>query len=125
MAREIFVSTDVEADGPIPGPHSMLSFASVAFDEDGNELASFSRNLALLDGAVGQAAEALKDRIMQGVLSGELDPAHLKPSTAVAFARDLLDITDQTHRRFRAALRAEQQTALDRARGQLRVDLTL
>ncbi len=25
---EIYVSTDVEADGPIPGPHSMLSFAS-------------------------------------------------------------------------------------------------
>jgi hypothetical protein len=28
---EIYVSTDVEADGPIPGPHSMLSFASAAF----------------------------------------------------------------------------------------------
>ncbi|MFP3570803.1 exonuclease, partial [Paraburkholderia sp. SIMBA_030] len=26
--EEIYVSTDVEADGPIPGPHSMLSFAS-------------------------------------------------------------------------------------------------
>ena len=25
---EIYVSTDVEADGPIPGPHSMLSFGS-------------------------------------------------------------------------------------------------
>jgi hypothetical protein len=24
MAIEIYVSTDVEADGPIPGPHSML-----------------------------------------------------------------------------------------------------
>ncbi len=28
---EIYVSTDVEADGPIPGPHSMLSFASAAY----------------------------------------------------------------------------------------------
>lgn len=26
---EIYISTDVEADGPIPGPHSMLSFACV------------------------------------------------------------------------------------------------
>jgi hypothetical protein len=28
---EIYVSTDVEADGPIPGPNSMLSFGSAAY----------------------------------------------------------------------------------------------
>ena len=28
---EIYVSTDIEADGPIPGPHSMLSFGSAAY----------------------------------------------------------------------------------------------
>lgn len=50
---EVFVSTDVEADGPIPGPHSMLSFASVAFDEAGAAIGAFTRNLALLDGAAG------------------------------------------------------------------------
>lgn len=54
MAKsEIYVSTDVETDGPIPGPHSMLSFASVAFDEQGRELSWFTRNLATLAGAVG------------------------------------------------------------------------
>jgi hypothetical protein len=53
MAAEVYVSTDVESDGPIPGPHSMLSFASVAFAEDGRELSYFTRNLALLDGATG------------------------------------------------------------------------
>jgi hypothetical protein len=53
MAREVYVSTDVEADGPIPGPHSMLSFASVAFDDEGNEVGSFTRNLHTLDGASG------------------------------------------------------------------------
>jgi DNA polymerase III alpha subunit (gram-positive type) len=31
---EIYVSTDVEADGPIPGPHSMLSFASAVYSAD-------------------------------------------------------------------------------------------
>ena len=31
---EIYVSTDVEADGPVPGPHSMLSFASAAYLPD-------------------------------------------------------------------------------------------
>ncbi len=46
MAKtEIYVSTDIEADGPIPGPHSMLSFASVAFDANGEELGHFSANL--------------------------------------------------------------------------------
>lgn len=30
---EIYVSTDVESDGPIPGPHSMLSLASAAYTE--------------------------------------------------------------------------------------------
>ena len=53
MAQEVYVSTDVETDGPIPGPHSMLSFASVAFSESGEELAVFSRNLETLDGAAG------------------------------------------------------------------------
>jgi hypothetical protein len=31
MTSEIYVSTDIEADGPIPGPNSMLSFASAAY----------------------------------------------------------------------------------------------
>jgi hypothetical protein len=50
---EVFVSTDVEADGPIPGPHSMLSFASAAFAEDGTALGTFERNLETLEGAAG------------------------------------------------------------------------
>jgi hypothetical protein len=53
MAREVFVSTDVETDGPIPGPHSMLSFGSVAFDEDGVERGTFTANLTTLPGASG------------------------------------------------------------------------
>jgi hypothetical protein len=53
VAREVFVSTDIEADGPIPGPHSMLSFGSVAFDEDGAEVGAFTRNLETLEGAAG------------------------------------------------------------------------
>jgi len=52
---EIYVSTDVEADGPIPGPHSMLSFASVAFSPDKKVLGKFTANLATLPGAHGHA----------------------------------------------------------------------
>lgn len=34
VKQEIYVSTDVEADGLIPGPHSMLSFGSAAYLAD-------------------------------------------------------------------------------------------
>ena len=50
---EIYVSTDVEADGPIPGPHSMLRLGSAAFHADGTELGTYSANLELLPGACG------------------------------------------------------------------------
>jgi hypothetical protein len=48
---EIYVSTDVEADGPIPGPHSMLSFASAAYTAKKALIATFEANLELLPGA--------------------------------------------------------------------------
>ena len=51
MASEIYVSTDIEADGPIPGPHSMLSFASAAYRPDKTLVSTFTRNLKTLDGA--------------------------------------------------------------------------
>lgn len=48
---EIYVSTDVETDGPIPGPHSMLSFASAAYLADKTLVATFSANLETLPDA--------------------------------------------------------------------------
>lgn len=45
---EIYISTDVETDGPIPGPYSMLSFASAAFSADKKLLSTFSANLETL-----------------------------------------------------------------------------
>lgn len=50
---EIYVSTDVETDGPIPGPHSMLSFASAAYLADKTLLGTFATNLETLPGAAG------------------------------------------------------------------------
>jgi hypothetical protein len=50
---EIYVSTDVEADGPIPGPHSMLSFGSAAYRSDKTVVSTFSANLETLEGASG------------------------------------------------------------------------
>ena len=50
---EIYVSTDVETDGPIPGVHSMLSFGSAAFLADKTLIGTFSANLETLPGASG------------------------------------------------------------------------
>ncbi len=48
---EIYVSTDIETDGPIPGPNSMLSFGSAAFTAEGRLLSTFEANLEALPGA--------------------------------------------------------------------------
>lgn len=49
---ELYVSTDVEANGPIPGRNSMLSFASAVFRAGAPEpIATFTRNLKLLPGS--------------------------------------------------------------------------
>jgi hypothetical protein len=50
---EIYVSTDVETDGPIPGPHSILSLASAAYTADKTLVDTFTANLETLPGASG------------------------------------------------------------------------
>lgn len=51
MSEEVYFSTDVETDGPIPGPHSMLSLGSAAYTADGTLLGTFEANLRTLPGA--------------------------------------------------------------------------
>src|SRR5215831_10777388 len=51
LMPEVYVSTDVETDGPIPGPHSMLSFASAAYLPDKSLVGTFTANLEPLPGA--------------------------------------------------------------------------
>ena len=53
---EIYVSTDIEADGPIPGPHSMLSFGSAAYRADKTLIDTFSANLETLPEALPHPA---------------------------------------------------------------------
>lgn len=48
---EIYVSTDVETDGPIPGVYSMLSIGSAAYLPDKTFLGGFTANLETLPGA--------------------------------------------------------------------------
>ena len=48
---EVYVSTDIETDGPVAGRHSMLSIGSAAYAADKELLGTFSANLATLPGA--------------------------------------------------------------------------
>jgi hypothetical protein len=48
----MYVSTDIEADGPIPGVYSMLSFGSAAFTADKKLVGTFSANLETLPEAI-------------------------------------------------------------------------
>ena len=52
---EIYISTDIETDGPIPGPHSLLSFGSAAYLADKTLVSTFTANLETLPGALGDA----------------------------------------------------------------------
>lgn len=53
---EIYISTDIEADGPVPGLNSMLSFASAAFLADKTLLSTFASNLEALPDAASDPA---------------------------------------------------------------------
>jgi len=49
--KEIYISIDCETDGPIPGPHSMLSIGNAAFDQLGQLIDTWEVNLETLPGA--------------------------------------------------------------------------
>jgi DNA polymerase III alpha subunit (gram-positive type) len=56
MVMEIYISTDCETDGPIPGVNSLLSFASAAYTADKTLIATFEANLELLEYATPNPA---------------------------------------------------------------------
>ncbi len=80
---EVYVSTDVETDGPIPGPNSLLSFASAAFRADKTLLGTFSANLETLPGATAEAAAMAwwkqHREAWEATRQGTEDPAAVMP----------------------------------------------
>lgn len=86
MPEEIYVSTDIEADGPIPGPHSMLSFASVALRADKTVIDEFTVNLQPLPDAKPHPRtmlwwESFRDALAKAREDPE-DPAQAMPRYA-------------------------------------------
>lgn len=52
MRNRIYISLDVEADGPVPGLHSMLQLGAVAYTEAGEPISEWSGCFKPLDGAL-------------------------------------------------------------------------
>ena len=48
---QFYVSTHIHTDGPIPGPHSLLTVTSVAYTTGGDPIAEFTTNVRELPGA--------------------------------------------------------------------------
>ena len=49
--KQLYVTTHTHTDGPIPGPHSLLTLASAAYSADGALISTFSANIRELPGA--------------------------------------------------------------------------
>jgi hypothetical protein len=91
MTRDkIYVSTDVETDGPILGPYSMLSFASAAYLMDKTLVSTFSRFVGC-DGPGTlnhrdrrHVAVGATDRTVEGSREevGTIDPEMTRPGPA-------------------------------------------
>lgn len=81
---EIYVSTDVEADGPIPGPNSMVSFASAAYTAEKKLVSTFAANLLPLSGAAAdpQTMEWWQNhpRAWAACLENQRDPGEAMPA---------------------------------------------
>ncbi len=54
--KEIYISIDMEADGPLPGVNSMLQFGAVFYDDQGIVLQEFCANLKPIVGGIQDPA---------------------------------------------------------------------
>jgi len=57
--KDIYISFDVETNGPIPGPFSMLSIGCAAYEYPKNLISTFERNLETLPEA-GEHPDTMK-----------------------------------------------------------------
>ena len=51
IRKELYVSTDIETNGPIPGDNAMLSIGSAVFTEDGKMIDTFTANMFPMKGS--------------------------------------------------------------------------
>lgn len=61
MKPEVFVSVDIETNGPIPSPFSMLSLGAAAFDGSGTVVSTFTVNLDFLPEDPGGDPDTMRE----------------------------------------------------------------
>lgn len=90
--EDVYISADVETDGPIPGPYSMLSFALVEIGRSGGRALtrpaqprSFYRELRPISSAFDPEALAVN-----GLDREQLKVSGLEPQRAMDDARDFV-----------------------------------
>ena len=82
-ARERYIVVDVETDGPIPGPHSLLALGAVACDPAGFELDAWYANFETLPGAAPHPdTQAFWDRFPEAYATTRARPV-LPPEEAM------------------------------------------
>lgn len=89
-ASLIYCFFDIEVDGPVPGPHSLLSLACVCCGGDGAELGTISFNLNALDGAVADP-DTMKWWSQQPDIWAQLRQDLIAPAIAMQRLVDWLD----------------------------------
>lgn len=80
--EEVYISADVETDGPLPGINSLLSFGCAAFTLKSGLISTFERNLELLPGAVPDLATKVEfwDRNPEAWAACRKDVQPIEPS---------------------------------------------
>jgi hypothetical protein len=68
--------------------------------------------LATLDAATAQTADAIEERVLGAVMNGDFAPDTARPMAGVQLARELLDDVAQGDQRFRSSLRDDQRATL-------------
>jgi hypothetical protein len=87
----VYVSIDIEADGPIPGPNAMMSIGAAAFDLDRNLIGTFYANLLPLPGSAPDPVTKAEfwDRNPAALAATQVD--RRPPGEAMAEYRRFLD----------------------------------
>jgi len=67
---------------------------------------------AELDKAAQEAGTQIEDKVLNALLSGDLQPSTFKPMTGVSLARDVLDTVDRANQKFLSTLTTDQRAAL-------------
>src|SRR5437773_3108277 len=112
---EIYVSTDVETDGPVAGKHSILSIGSAAYTAEKEMLSTFSANLETLPNAPSDSKTAAWWLTQPEAVAAAQTSRHAAPLALVRYlgkylAKGFAESRELNARRFRASLRIQVPT---------------